>query len=45
MPESILEQKYNKLWQEQKRLEKKLEIVTKEVNSYKRVLTLSSINK
>ena len=45
MPESILEQKYNQLWQDQKRLEKKLEIVTAEVNSYKRVLALSLINK
>ena len=45
MPESILEQKYNQLWQDQKKLEKKLEIVTAEVNSYKRVLALSLINK
>ena len=45
MPESILEQKYNQLWQDQKRLGKKLEIVTAEVNSYKRVLALSLINK
>lgn len=45
MPESILEQKYNQLWQDQKKLEKKLDIVTAEVNSYKRVLALSLINK